>query len=101
MTDMVNLDLSTIGDLNAECVALIPSLIKSLYDGKCKSKLNITIEFKRMEDSETAVVVGYSVKPAYPKRAQKMLCRTDLTGNLRTELPEGRQISILQYIKEA
>ena len=63
MTDMVNLDLSTIGDLNAECVALIPSLIKSLYDGKCKSKLNITIEFKRMEDSETAVVVGYSVKP--------------------------------------
>lgn len=102
MTDsMVDLNLATLGELNTECAALIPSLVRCLNDSKTKSKLTITIEFKRLEDSDTAIVVGYAVKPVYPKKAQKMLCRTDLVGNLRTEaLPQSQQLSILHPVKE-
>lgn len=94
---LVNLDLNALGDLNKEVVALMPAMVRSLEDAKAKGRITITIEFKRLENSESAVVVGYSVKPTYPKRGQKILCRTDLVGNLRTEAdPHGYQISILQ-----
>ena len=56
--DMIELDLSNIGELNREVRGLIPSLINSLDDDKSKAKLNITVEFKRMKDSETAIVAG-------------------------------------------
>jgi len=91
---MVELDLSNIGELNREVRALIPSLVNSLDDDKSKSKLNITIEFKRMKDSETAIVTGYSLKPVYPKRAQNILCRRDLVGNLHTEADSFRQMNL-------
>lgn len=55
-----------------------------------------------MKDSETAVIASYSVKPQYPKRAQNILCRTDLVGNLTTEADLLRQptLPFAQEIKE-
>lgn len=99
---MVDLDLSTLGELNREVRDLIPSCVNSLHDDKGKAKISITIEFKRMGDSETAVIASYAVKPSYPKRAQNILCRTDLIGNLTTEAALLKQpnLPFTQEIKE-
>lgn len=98
----VDLDLSTLGDLNREVRDLIPSCVNSLHDDKGKAKISITIEFKRMGDSATAVIASYAVKPSYPKRAQNILCRTDLIGNLTTEAALLRQpnLPFAQEVKE-
>jgi hypothetical protein len=85
MNNMTDLDLSTLGDLNKEVRDLIPSLVNSLDDDEAKAKLSITIQFQRMEGSATAIIASYALKPVYPKRAQNILCRKDLVGNLRTE----------------
>ena len=82
---MIDLDLSSLGELNAEVRNLIPALIKSLDDEKSKAKLTINIDFKRLKDSESAIIASYAVKPVFPKKAQNILCRTDLCGNLTTE----------------
>lgn len=100
--NMVDLDLATLGELNREVRALIPSCVSSLHDDKDKAKISITIEFKRMSDSETGVFTTYAVKPSYPKRAQNILCRTDLIGNLKIEADLLRQpnLPFVQEIKE-
>lgn len=86
----VDLDLSTLGNLNQEVRSLLPLLLNSIPmdDDKTKARLNISIELKRLPDSATGVAVSYSVKPVYPKKAQSMLCRADLTGNLSVDLED-------------
>lgn len=86
----VDLDLSTLGDLNQEVRGLLPLLLNSIPmdDDKTKARLNISIELKRLPDSATGVAVSYSAKPVYPKKAQSMLCRADLTGNLSVDLED-------------
>ena len=97
---MIDLDLSTLGELNAEVSSLIPALVKSLADEKSKAKVTITIDFKRMKDSESAVIVAYAVKPVFPKKAQNVLCRTDLCGNLSTE-PQIMKQPNLPFVQTA
>lgn len=86
----VDLDLSTLGNLNQEVRGLLPLLLNSIPvdDAKSKAKLNISIELKRLPDSAPGVAVSYSAKPVYPKKAQSMLCRADLTGNLSVDLED-------------
>ena len=88
----VDLDLSTLGNLNQEVrgLGLLPLLLNSIPmdDDKTKARLNISIELKRLPDSATGVAVSYSAKPVYPKKAQSMLCRADLSGNLSVDLED-------------
>lgn len=99
--EMVDLDLTTLGSLNEEVRALLPSLITSLQEESDKASLNVTISFKKMKDADTAVVAQYAIKPSYPKRAQAILCRTDLTGNLKTELDPLKHQTAALFPKEA
>lgn len=84
--ETVNLDLSTMTKLNEEVKALIPSLVKSLENEKDKASLSITVTFERVRDTDTMLQITHSVKPAYPKRANVILARQDLVGNLMHEL---------------
>ena len=86
----IDLDLSTLGNLNQEVRGLLPLLLNSIPvdDAKAKAKLNISIELRRLPDSATGVAVSYSAKPVYPKKAQSMLCRADLTGNLSIDIED-------------
>lgn len=86
----IDLDLSTLGNLNHEVRGLLPLLLNSIPvdDAKTKARLNICIELKRLPDSTTGVSVSYSAKPVYPKKAQSLLCRADLTGNLSVDLED-------------
>jgi hypothetical protein len=95
-----DLNLMTMADLNREFTALLPSLVNSLTDEKDRAKLNIAIDFQRLKDSSTGVIVSYSIKPTYPRRAQSLLCRTDLTGNLMADVDTGRQINLPVSVNE-
>lgn len=65
MNAKVDLDLSTLGNLNQEVRGLLPLLLNSIPmdDDKTKAKLNISIELKRLPDSATGVAVSYIVVP--------------------------------------
>jgi hypothetical protein len=101
MNGMIDLELSTMGDLNREVRNLIPSLVNCLDDEKKKSSVTITITFQRMEDSETGLYTTYAVKPTYPKKARLVICRRDLVGNLHVEAGEVRQLNLPLEEKEA
>lgn len=92
----VDFDLSTFGELNAEVRNILPSLVKSIppYDAKTKASLAITIDIKRAPDSATLVALSYSLRPTYPKKAQSVLCRTDLTGNLSVDQDDVRTFNL-------
>ena len=93
--EMTDLDLSTLGELNEKVRNLFPSLVQALEDEDDKASLNISVSLTRMKGSDSAIVVKYAVKPVYPKRAQALLCRADLTGNLKTEASPLKQGSLL------
>jgi hypothetical protein len=97
---MVDFELSSLDELNREVRDLIPSLVNCLDDEKKKSSLTVNITFKRMKDSETAIITGYSVKPTYPKKTREIFCRRDLAGNLHTEEETFRQMTLPLEEKE-
>jgi hypothetical protein len=97
--ETVDLDLSTLGRLNEEVRALLPSLVNALSDDGDKARLAISIEIKRVKDTETTLTVADSVKPSFPKKAQVVLCRRDLVENLRTDMAEPRQKTLFATVE--
>jgi len=84
--DTVDLDLTTMVDLNQEVRNMLPALVKSLQEEKDKATLSISITFERVKDTDTMLQITHCVKPGFPKRARAMLARQDLCGNLQAEI---------------
>jgi hypothetical protein len=84
MEEAVNLDLSTMGGLNDEVRTLIKALSVSLGEDD-KAAINITINMKRVEDTDHLIDVTWKVKPAYPGKSRKIIANADLVGNLTVD----------------
>lgn len=95
----VDLDLTTMVDLNQEVRNVLPALVKSLQEEKDKATLSISISFQRVKDTDTMLQVTHSVKPGFPKRARAILARQDLLGNLTTEVTPTQKNLFPQEVK--
>lgn len=99
--DTVNLDLTTMGDLNRDSKEMLKALVQSMKDATDKASLTITIALERVKDTDTMLRVTHSVKPNFPKKAHAILARQDLVGNLMTEAtPAQKNIFALNGAKE-
>ena len=78
----MNLTLSEMRDLQREVDQHIPALINSLTDEDKTSTLSVVLKFKRAKDTETGIIMTYSVLPTYPRKSKQIFCRQDLCGNL-------------------
>lgn len=77
----VMLDLSTMEGLNEEVRRLFQALSSSMGP-EDKASINISIELKRIKDTESLINVTYKVKPTYPGKARQIVANADLIGNL-------------------
>lgn len=77
----VDLDLTTMEGLNEEVRRQLHALSKSMLEDD-KASLTITINLKRIEDTDTLMDITYKVKPTFPSKSRKLVANTDLVGNL-------------------
>ena len=84
----VYVDLLTIGggELNDEVKSLIPPLMTALKQGQSAS-INVSIGFKRVEDTATMVKITYSVKPTFPAKKKTGICQVTGDNRLKTDAP--------------
>ena len=103
--DLIDLDLSNLGDLNEEVRAMFPSLVKSLPmdDTSTKARLNISITIKRAQADSSLLALSYVLSPKYPNKSKAILARADLAGNLSVDpddLPDRTPTLPMTFIKE-
>lgn len=102
----IDLDLSNLGNLNEEVRAMFPALVQSLPmdDTKTKARLNISIAIRRAQADSSLLALSYTLRPTFPNKAQAILARADLAGNLSVDpddLPDRTPaFPNMEFIKE-
>lgn len=91
----VNLSLANVcaGQLEEEFQKLYPTLVASLKHGD-KAGLTITLELKRVPDTDTMVSVNYRVAPKFPSKSKTSVCQLTGDHKLKTEPPVQKVVSM-------
>jgi len=87
----VNISLSTIcgGALEDQFQDLYPALISQIKQGQ-KASLSITINFKKIENTDTMLSADYSLTPKFPAVKKASICQITGEGKLKTDAPQPR-----------
>lgn len=84
-SDMVDLSLKEMENLDSQFRKLVPAVVNSLKDEKQTASITITIAFKLCEDSDTLVDMSTKIKPTLASEKKTTICRRDLVGNLKAD----------------
>ena len=103
-SDMVDLSLKEMENLDSQFRKLVPAVVNSLKDEKQTASITITIAFKLCEDSDTLVDMSTKIKPTCKRKedddlpprscrqpqGRRMGPRTGPRQQRRLALPERR-----------
>ena len=84
-SDMIDLTLKDMEDLNSQFRKLVPAVVNSLRDDKQTASITISVSFQLCEDSDTLLNMSTKIKPTFASEKKSTLCRRDLSGNLKAD----------------
>jgi hypothetical protein len=84
----VALSLNTVcqGKLEEAFQDIYPNLIASMKPGD-KAGISISIEFKRVEETDTMINVSFKIAPKFPARSKASICQIIKNYKLKTDRP--------------
>lgn len=74
------------GELNEEFQSIIPLVMSQLKHGG-KASIGITLEIKRIDNTDTMVSVSYKMKHTVPPTVKSSICQVTGDNMLKTEEP--------------
>lgn len=82
------LKLNTVcqGKLEEAFQDIYPALIASMKPGD-KAGIGITMEFKRVEETDTMVSVSFKITPKFPVMSKASICQVTQDNKLKTDKP--------------
>ena len=84
-SDMVDLSLKEMTDLDTQFRAMVPNVVNSLKDKKQTASITITVSFRLCADSDTLVEMNTKIKATPASEKKATICRRDLVGNLKAD----------------